>query len=76
MFFLAKELGMTIKQLTENLTREELIAWAGFFELKHEEEEKYKEQVLELSVVLLLISLNYLQLLVVAVNFLIVGFGF
>jgi len=44
MFFLAKELGMTIKQLTENLTREELTAWAGFFELKHEEE-KYKEQV-------------------------------
>ncbi len=43
--FLAKELGMTIKQLTENLTREELIGWAGFFELKHEEEEKYKEQV-------------------------------
>ena len=36
MFFLAKELGMTIKQLTENLTREELIGWAGFFELKHE----------------------------------------
>lgn len=45
MFFLAKELGMTIKQLTKNLTREELIGWAGFFELKHEEEEKYKEQV-------------------------------
>ena len=45
MFFLAKELGMTIKQLTENLTKEELKAWAGFFELKHEEEEKYKEQV-------------------------------
>ena len=40
MFFLAKELGMTIKQLTENLTKEELKAWAGFFELKHEEEEK------------------------------------
>ena len=36
---------MTIKQLTENLTREELIGWAGFFELKHEEEEKYKDQV-------------------------------
>ncbi len=45
MFFLAKELGMTIKQLTENLTREELIGWAGFFELKNEEEEKYREQV-------------------------------
>ena len=45
MFFLAKDLGMTLKQLTENLTKEELIAWAGFFELKNEEEEKYKEQV-------------------------------
>ena len=45
MFFLAKELGMTIKQLTENLSREELIAWVAFFELKNEEEEKYKEQV-------------------------------
>ena len=45
MFFLAKELGMTLRQLTENLTKEELIAWAGFFELKNEEEEKYKEQV-------------------------------
>ena len=36
---------MTIKQLTENLTREELTAWAGYFELKNEEEERYKEQV-------------------------------
>ena len=45
MFFLAKELGMTLRQLTNNLTREELISWAAFFELKNEEEEKYKEQV-------------------------------
>ena len=45
MFFLAKELGMTIKQLAENLTKEELKAWAGFYELKQEQEEKYKEQV-------------------------------
>ena len=45
MFFLAKELGMTLKQLTENLTREELVSWVAFFELKHEEEEKHKEQV-------------------------------
>ena len=36
---------MTIKELTDKLTQEELIGWAGFFELKHEEEEKYKEQV-------------------------------
>ena len=45
MFFLAKELGMTLKQLTNNLTKDELIDWAVFFELKHEEEEKNKEQV-------------------------------
>jgi hypothetical protein len=45
MFFLAKELGMTLKELTANLTKEELVSWAAFFELKHEEEEKYKEQV-------------------------------
>tara|TARA_R100001443_G_C3360702_1_gene178994 strand:+ start:1612 stop:1782 length:171 start_codon:yes stop_codon:yes gene_type:complete len=45
MFALAKELGMTLKQLTENLTIEELISWSAFFELKHEQEEKYKEQV-------------------------------
>ena len=45
MFFLAKELGMTLRQLTQNLTREELVSWAAFFELKNEEEEKYKEQV-------------------------------
>tara|TARA_R100000231_G_scaffold33652_1_gene29537 strand:- start:170 stop:340 length:171 start_codon:yes stop_codon:yes gene_type:complete len=45
MFSLAKELGMTLRQLTENLTVEELISWSAFFELKHEEEEKYKEQV-------------------------------
>ena len=45
MFFLAKELGMTLRQLTNNLTREELISWVAFFELKNEEEEQYKEQV-------------------------------
>ena len=45
MFFLAKELGMTLKHLINNLTKQELTAWAGFFELKNEEEEKYKEQV-------------------------------
>jgi len=45
LFSLAKELGMTLRQLTENLTREELVSWVAFFELKHEEEEKHKEQV-------------------------------
>lgn len=40
MFFLAKELGMTVKNLTENLTSEELVAWAAFYELRAEEEER------------------------------------
>ena len=36
MFFLAKELGMTIKELTSKLTQEELIHWVAFFELRKE----------------------------------------
>ena len=40
MFFLATELGMTIKELTSKLTREELIHWLAFFELKKELEDK------------------------------------
>ena len=40
MFFLAKELGMTIKELTSKLTKEELIHWVAFFELRKEIEEK------------------------------------
>ena len=39
MFFLAKELGMTLAQLTERLTQEELVGWAAFYELKNEEEQ-------------------------------------
>lgn len=40
MFFLAKELGMTVLDLTERLTHEELVAWAAFYELRAEEEER------------------------------------
>jgi hypothetical protein len=40
MFFLAKELGMTVAQLTRHLTQEELIAWAAYFDLYNEEHEK------------------------------------
>lgn len=40
MFFLAKELGMTVRDLTESLTNEELIGWAAFYELRAEEEER------------------------------------
>lgn len=44
MFFLAKELGMTVRQLAFQLTQEELVGWAAFFELKAEEEEKVMDR--------------------------------
>tara|TARA_R100001463_G_scaffold52198_5_gene102978 strand:- start:2024 stop:2170 length:147 start_codon:yes stop_codon:yes gene_type:complete len=31
---------MTVVQLSQTLTQEELIGWAAFFELKNEQEEK------------------------------------
>ena len=40
MFFLATELGMTVKELTSKLSQEELIHWVAFFELKKELEDK------------------------------------
>ena len=40
MFFLAKELGMTVAQLTKHLTQEELVGWAAYFELHNEQYEK------------------------------------
>ncbi len=40
MFFLAKELGMTVAQLTKHLTQEELIGWAAYFEVYNEQQEK------------------------------------
>ena len=44
-FYKLDNLSVSLKQLTKNLTREELISWVAFFQLKHEEEERYKEQV-------------------------------
>ena len=44
MFALAKELGMTVSELTKKLTIEELVGWAAFFEVKNEEEEKMRSR--------------------------------
>ena len=43
MFFLATELGMTIKELTSKLTQEEYINWLAYYELKKEYEDKAYE---------------------------------
>jgi len=40
---LAKELGKTVAELNQTLTREELINWAAFFALQNEEMERDKE---------------------------------
>ena len=45
MFSLAKELGMTLSQLANEMTREEMIGWAAYFALKNEEEEKERDSV-------------------------------
>tara|TARA_B100001939_G_scaffold343428_1_gene356125 strand:- start:3069 stop:3215 length:147 start_codon:yes stop_codon:yes gene_type:complete len=36
---------MTVAQLSRDLTQEELIGWAAFFELKNEQEDKAKDRV-------------------------------
>jgi len=43
MFFLATELGMTMKELTNKLTQEEYINWLAYYELKKEYEDKAYE---------------------------------
>ena len=45
MFALAKELGMTVSQLSNNLTMEELVGWSAYFALKNEEDEREKDKV-------------------------------
>jgi len=35
---------MTVRQLASQLTQEELIGWAAFYELKAEEEEKVMDR--------------------------------
>ena len=39
-YSLAKELGKTVAELNQTLTREEMINWAAFFALQNEEMEK------------------------------------
>lgn len=35
---------MTVSQLTQQLTQEELTAWAAYFEIRNEEEDKALER--------------------------------
>ena len=38
--FLATELGKTLEELRKSMTELELIYWAGYYEIKHDEEKK------------------------------------
>jgi hypothetical protein len=38
--FLASELGKTLTELRQNITEEELIYWAAYYENKYENEKK------------------------------------
>ena len=42
--FLATELGKTVSELRKNITEEELIYWAGYYENKHESEKKMHQR--------------------------------
>ena len=39
-FILATELGKTVQELRLNMTEAELIYWAGYYEIKADEEKK------------------------------------
>jgi hypothetical protein len=45
MFSLAKELGMTVSQLSKEITIEEVIGWSAYFSLKDDEERRERDRV-------------------------------
>jgi hypothetical protein len=42
--FLASELGKTLTELRQNITEEELIYWAAYYENKYENEKRMHER--------------------------------
>ena len=45
MFSLAKELGRTVRQLSQVLTREEMIGWAAYFKIQSDDMERDRDAV-------------------------------
>lgn len=39
-FGVAKELGMTLQQLNENITLEELLAWSAYFSILNKQQDE------------------------------------
>tara|TARA_A100000172_G_scaffold4683_1_gene2793 strand:- start:669 stop:845 length:177 start_codon:yes stop_codon:yes gene_type:complete len=44
-YSLANELKLTVNELCNKLTIEEMVGWAAFFELKYEQQKKDDQQV-------------------------------
>ena len=44
-FGVAKELGMTVQQLHENITLEELLGWSAYFGILNQEQEAQMRKV-------------------------------
>ena len=44
LFSLAKELGKTVAELSDTLTVEEMIGWAAYAEIEHEDFEKAQQE--------------------------------
>jgi len=42
--FLASQLGKTLTELRQNMTEEELIYWAAYYENKYENEKKMQDR--------------------------------
>lgn len=49
-YSLANELKLTVSELCEKLTIEEMVGWAAFYELKNEQEKKEMDKVQNRSV--------------------------
>ena len=45
-FFLAEKLGMTVSELGEKMTYEEMHLWLVFYDIKQEEEEKARRRAM------------------------------
>jgi len=43
-FGVAKELGLTLSQVTTTMTAEELIGWSAYFQILNEDQEKELEK--------------------------------
>ena len=45
-FFLATELGMTVSELQDRMTFEELVGWSAYYEIKYRREEEARRKAM------------------------------